>query len=212
MNFARPSSPSAASAPALSRLQQGSSSGTSSREGARLAPCGRLLKPARVAPALCRLEFRRLMMCSSAENGLEGSKSVVIIAMGETCSVYERARARAVVRAGHRSAVSRNDAVSDGCPETVCVFCADQITDVQRGCVTCRLCAAPHTFTEHARLSTHYFLITTESRGMINKHHLYLFWTPIRCFNSRGHSQSIMFSLSCYISVTSNYKFITPAK
>lgn len=144
MNLALPLSPRTASAPALGLLQEGSSRGTSSREGARAAQCCALpLKlgpgPSPV-PALYCPESKRLMIRSSVENGLERSKTPVIIATGESCC------ACVSVRALHRSAVGRrNDAVSDGCPETVCVCCAARITDVHRDSVTYRLRVAPLT-------------------------------------------------------------------
>lgn len=98
MNFRRPLTPRSTSAPALSWPQQGSSRGTSSRKGARARcsaggwnlPKGEVARPGSrpsLPPAPYRLEFSRLMTCSSAENGLKGSRPAVITARGETHSV-----------------------------------------------------------------------------------------------------------------------------
>lgn len=49
------------------------------------------------------------------------------------------------------TAVRNNDAVSSGRPETVFVYCSDQITDMQRGNMTCWLwrCGSSHTLAHH---------------------------------------------------------------
>lgn len=99
MNLARPLSPSTTSAPALSWLQEGSSRGTSSRQGAKAAQCcARLLKlgpgPS-LTPALYCPQSKRLMICGSVENALERSKTLVIIATGESCSACMPACPRA---------------------------------------------------------------------------------------------------------------------
>lgn len=131
MNFLRPSTPRSTSAPALSCPQQGSSRETSHLKGAR-ATCsakgcntakGEFARPGSSPPppaAECRLELSRLMTRSSAENGLEGSKTAAITASEENGWV-------SVSVSGWQSRsqiwCQQDDVENTGCPETVFVCC-----------------------------------------------------------------------------------------